>query len=130
MKKKSLKSVVGILVMVGLFFTVFYLSGSFTIRSAIRIGYVGKEGRTEWRGSYTLFNGWMIRTLRPKTEMLHVGVKTEEGSISIEMKDADGKVIYSEENLGTTSFEVPVSGKTKIKITGSGHKGSFDISSE
>ncbi len=128
MKHKLMKLVIGFVVVGALLFAGTHLFGVFTIRSAVRVAYVGTEGWKKWTGRYTLLNGWMQRTLRPEAEMLHVDVKTESGALSIEMKNTEGAVIFSEENIGTSSFDVPVSGKTKIKITASNHKGSFDIS--
>ena len=128
-KPKSLKSTIILVVIV--MAAVFLLSnlGIGTLRSATRIGYVGSDGWSSWSARYTLLDGWLQRTIHPKTDTLHVEVRTESGTISIEMKDADGSIIFSESNIGTLSFEVEVSGKVVIKIEADHHKGSFDISS-
>lgn len=128
-KPKSLKfTVLFVIIVVASVFLLRYL-GIGTLRSATRIGYVGNDGWSSWSAKYTLFDGWMQHTIRPKTDMLHVEVTTESGTISIEMKDADGNILFSENNIETSSFEVKVSGKVVIKIEADRHKGSFNISS-
>ena len=110
---------------------IFLLSslGIGTLRSGIRVGYVGHDSLSNWSASYFWLLGRLQHTIYPETDTLHVEVKTESGTISIEMKDADGNVIFSENNIGTSSFEVKVSGKVVIKIEADQHKGGFGISS-
>lgn len=127
-KPKSLKStILSIVIAVA---AVFLLSnlGIGTLRSATRIGYVGNEGWSSWSARYTLLDGWLQRTIHPKADTLYVEVETESGTISIEMKDVHGNIIFSESNIGTSSFEIEVLGKVVIKIEADHHKGSFDIS--
>lgn len=128
-KPKYLKfTVLFVIIVVAFVFLLRYL-GIGTLRSATRIGYVGNAGWSSWSASYTLLDGWQQHTIRPKTDTLHVEVKTESGTISIEMKDADGNILFSGNNIETSSFEVKVSGKVVIKIEADHHKGSFNISS-
>lgn len=125
---KSLKAtVISAVIMVAVIFFLNYL-GIGTVRSGTRIGYIGNEGWSSWSARYTLLDGWFQRTIHPKTDTIHVEVETESGSISIEMKDADGNIIFSESDIETTSFDAEVPGKVVIKIDGDHHKGSFDIS--
>ena len=128
-KPKSLKSTIIFVVIIVAFILLLSYLGIGTLRSATRIGYVGKDGWSGWSASYTLLDGRLQHTIRPETDTLHVDVKTESGTISIEMKDADGNIIFSESNVETSSFEVNVSGKVVVKIEADHHKGSFDISS-
>ncbi len=128
-KPKSLKSTIILVIIVVAFVLLLSYLGIGTLRNATRIGYVGKDGRSSWSASYALLDGRLQHTIRPETDTLHVDVKTESGTISIEMKDADGKIIFSESNLETSSFEVNVPGKVVVKIEAAHHKGSFDISS-
>ena len=128
-KPKSLKfTIIFIVIVVAAILLLSYL-GIGTLKSATRIGYVGNDGWSSWSASYTLLDGRMQHTISPKTETLHVKVKTESGTISIEMKDADGNIFFSEKDMETSSYEVEVSGKVVIKIDADHHKGSFDISS-
>ncbi len=69
----------------------------------------------------------MTRNLHPKTDTLQVEVQTDSGTISIEIQDEDGNVIFDESNIGTASFDVDVSGKVTVKIEADHHKGSFSI---
>lgn len=104
-------------------------AGLSTTRSATRIGYTGKEGWRNWTGSYVYLDGTMRKTLHPKTVpgVYHIAVETQAGSISIELLDADGNVIFSQTDIETGEFDVEVSGRIVAKITAKGHRGSFSI---
>lgn len=115
-----------ILISVGNVFLAYNL-GTASIRSATRINYVGNEGYSNWTGRYSSLDGTMKKSIHPKTDMLHIEVKTDKGTISIEIQDADGNVIFDEHDIGTGSFDVAVSGKVAVKITADHHKGSFSI---
>ena len=107
-----------------------YLAGSLGIgstRSATRIAYVGNEGRGSWTGRYHSLDGTMKKWIYPKTDALHIEVKTDSGAISIEIQDTDGNVIFDQSDIGTASFDVDVSGKVVVRITADHHKGSFSI---
>lgn len=128
-KPKSLKFIIifDVIVIAAIF--LLSHSGIGTLRSGTMVGYVSSGGWSSWSARYTLLDGRLRHTIRPQTDMLYVDVKTESGTISIEMKDAEGNVIFSELDIGTSSFEVKVSGKVVIQIEADHHKGSFDISS-
>lgn len=128
-KIKSLKSIIiFVVIMVAVILLMNFL-GIGTRRSATRVGYVSHDGWSSWSASYALLDGWLQHTIHPKTGTLYVDVETESGTISIEMKDADGNIIFSKNNIETSSFEVEVSGKVVIRVEADHHKGSFDISS-
>ena len=129
-KPKSLKSAVIFVVIVVATIILLSSLGIGTLRSGIRVGYVSHDSLSSWSASYFWLLGRLQHTIYPETDTLHVEVKTESGTISIEMKDADGNVIFSENNIGTSSFDVEVSGKVVIKIEADQHKGGFDISSQ
>ena len=129
-KPKSPKSAVIFVVIVVAVIILLSSLGIGTLRSGIRVGYVGHGSSNSWSASYFWLLGRLQRTIYPEMDTLHVEVKTESGTISIEMKDADGNVIFSENNIGTSSFDVNVSGKVVIKIEADQHKGGFDISSQ
>lgn len=101
--------------------------GFATTRSATRIGYSGNEGWSSWSGAYISLDGTMQKSIHPKDDTLHIEVTTESGMISIEIKDADGNIVFGEENIGTDSFDVKVSGKVIVKINADNHKGEFSI---
>ena len=128
-KPKSPKSAVIFVIIVVVAIILLSALGIGTLRSGIRVGYVSHDSLHSWSASYFWLLGRLQHTIYPETDTLHVEVKTESGTISIEMKDADGNVIFSKNNIGTSSFEVNVSGKVVIKIEADQHKGSFNISS-
>lgn len=99
----------------------------FSVRSGTRIGYVGKESRSSWSGSYISLDGMMKKSIYPKGDVLHVEVNTESGTISMEITDTHGNILFEKDNIETSSFDVEVSGKVKIRIEADHHKGSFDI---
>ena len=98
-----------------------------TGRSSVRVGYVGHAGRQSWSASYAMLTGRERHTLHPEGNVLHVEVETESGSISMEMKDGEGSVIFSESDIQTSSFDVETTGKTVITIHADNHKGGFEI---
>lgn len=95
--------------------------------SATKIGYVGNEGYSSWSGTYSYLDGTMKKCIHPKTDELHIEVRTDDGAISIEVQDADGNAILNEYNIGTAAFDVAVSGKVDVRIIADSHKGSFSI---
>ena len=126
-KVKSLKSAIALVavIVVAILATNFFGIG--TQRSAVRVGFVNKGGWRSWSASYTLLDGWLEHTIRPESDLLHVEVETESGTISIEMKDADGGIVFSEGNIETSSFEVQVPQKVVIRVDADHHKGGFSI---
>lgn len=104
------------------------LTGGFgSTRSAVRIGYVGSEGWSNWSGRYASLSGTMKKTIHPKEDVLHIEAKTNSGAISIEIWDADGNIVFDERDIGTASFDIDVSTKLVVKITAEKHSGSFLI---
>lgn len=128
-KPKTLKSAVVIGFVVVMLVTAANLLGIGTVSCSKRIGYVCKDGWRSWSARYTMLSGRLKHTIHLKDtqETVHVKVVTEDGSISIEMKDTDGNVIFEDHNMVTSDFDVPVSGKTVIRIEADHHKGSFHI---
>ena len=99
-----------------------------TGRSSVRVGYVGHSGRQSWSASYAMLTGRERHTLHPEGNALHVEVDTQSGSISMEMADGAGNVIFSENDIQTSSFDVETDGKAVITIRADVHKGGFNIS--
>lgn len=128
-KTKNLISVALIVITVVTLIAIANFLGIGTMRSATAIGYVSNDGWRNWSASYTMLDGTLTHTIRPRDtqEKIHVEVVTEDGSISIEMKDADGNVIFDEDNIETSTFDVNVSGKVVVRIEADKHKGSFNI---
>lgn len=121
-------NIVAVIIIIMLFVALTF-SGIGTVRSATHIGYVSNESRSSWSARYNLLDGSMRRTLYlpQSTEPIHVEVLTSSGTISIEMRDAKGKTIFSEDNIGTNSFDIETPGKVVVFIVADHHKGSFQI---
>jgi hypothetical protein len=85
----------------------------------------------------------MRHVIHPKQspDVLRVIVETKKGSISIQMSDADGNVIFDEKEIGlnakknleqdsqTDTFDVKVAGKVVVEIQAKDHQGRFEIKS-
>lgn len=106
-----------------------YFSGIGSLRSGVRLGWVEHKGTDSWSASYSYFNGFCEGKLSidNSPDVLHVEIETEKGTIQLEIKDKDGNIIFSEQNIQTSSFEVEVPGNVTARITTDGHKGSFSI---
>ncbi len=104
-----------------------YGFGFSSIRSALRIGYVGHEGWDSWSASYVKLDGTMKKVLHPQGDTLSISAETESGTISIEVTDKDSSRIFEKENIGTDDFEINVSGRVEVRIEADDHQGSFDI---
>ena len=117
----------GILLLVIALMLVGYYAGFSSARSAVRIGYVGHEGWGSWSASYAQLDGTMKKIIHPDGNTLHISVRTESGSISIEVKDRDGNCLFNEENIGTYELKLDVPGQVEVRIKAEKHKGGFDI---
>lgn len=127
-KLKSKASILIILIIVAATVLIAVKLGGFSsTRSAVRIGYFGSEGRSSWSGNYAMLDGIMQKTIYPRGDILNLSVKTESGTISIEIKNADGDILFQENQIGTQTFEIQVTGKVTVRIEAEKHKGSFDI---
>ena len=101
--------------------------GFASTRSATIILYVSNEGRSNWSANYTMLDGTMQKKVHTDDGRLSISVVTESGSISIKVKDQDGNLVFDENNLETSSFEVEVSKKAVVHIEADHHKGSFSM---
>lgn len=128
-KPKNRKSMILLVLVVVVVVAAASYLGLGTTRSGMRIGYAGNEGLRGWSGNYMLMDGTFRHTIWPKTipTILHLDVKTEAGTISIEMTDADGAVLFDEENMVTGSFDIAVESHVKVRIDADQHKGGFHI---
>ena len=127
-KLKSKASILIILIIVAATVLIAVKLGGFSsTRSAVRIGSFGSEGRSNWSGNYAMLDGIMQKTIYPDGDILNLSVKTESGTISIEIKNADGDILFQENQIGTETFEIQVTGKVTVRIEAEKHKGSFDI---
>lgn len=130
-KPKSLTSAILIALIVIACIAAANFLGIGTIYSATRIGYVEHGGWRNWSAKYTMLHGQMKHTIRPEDtqKTLHIEVVTEDGSISIEITDKDGNIVFDEDNMETATYDVNVSEKVVVRIEADKHKGSFNIES-
>lgn len=126
-KSKSLKKALFIVCIVAALMLAANYFGIGTMRSASCIGYTGHDGWRNWSASYTRLDGKMKHTIRPKDNQktLHVEIVTEEGSLSMKIKDAKGNILFEKEQLETSEFDVKAEGKAVVSVEAKGHKGSF-----
>lgn len=126
MKKSNFMGIIIILLIV---LSILGLTGNLgTIHSGTRIMYISNAGRDYWSAEYQYFDGFMQRNLwMEEDDVLKVSIETDEGKIDLEIKDSEGNVIFSEEAIQTSEFEVKVSGKITIRIDGDDHEGSFSF---
>lgn len=130
-RKPWIFSVVTVVVTLLICFGAIFIANQFNCvntRSALRVGYVGNETLDAWSGRYTKLDGIMERSIYPNSDVLHIDVETNSGSISIEIRDNDDKIIFNEQNMETSYFDVDVSGNVNVRIKAENHKGSFSIS--
>ena len=113
------------------------------MKFVLRVMYTGKNGWRSGTGRYQRLNGYMRHVIHPKQspDVLRVIVETKKGSISIQMSDADGNVIFDEKEIGlnakknleqdsqTDTFDVKVAGKVVVEIQAKDHQGRFEIKS-
>ena len=131
-KPKNAGSAILIVAVVIVLIVVTRYIGIGTTRNATRAGYVDKGGWHDWSASYTLLDGTLQHTLRPRSSdnLLHINVKNESGTLSIEVKNAGGDVVFQEENLDTGEYDMYVSEKVTVIVRAKGHKGSFSFNFE
>lgn len=122
------KKVISILAL-AIFVGMMTLGGLGTMRSGNRVGYTELADRNSWSANYLYLDGFMQRNLwKAETEEeLHIVVETMEGTLAIEIKDEEGNVIFSQENMETGRYEAPASEKYVVRVTAEEHKGSFYI---
>lgn len=102
-------------------------AGTVSTRSAVRIGYIGSETRSNWTGRYASLDGTMRKTIHSQGDQLHIEVETKSGTISMEVRDADGALLFDGDHMETGAFDVPAPGKVTVYIEADHHQGSFRI---
>lgn len=95
--------------------------------SCTRIAYVTQETRSTWKASYYSIDGTMQKVLYPKHDTITLEVETQSGSISIQILDARGSVLFEEQQMDTQTYFIDVGKKIKVVITADDHEGSFSI---
>lgn len=126
MKKKTQNIIGSTVCLIAALIFSFAIAGCST-KSAVRVGSVEHTTSTEWSESHMQLDGTMSYTLNVKSGTLEVEITTNSGSIALEIVDGEGTTVYRGNDLATCSFSVGAKGKTKIKVTGKEHSGSFSF---
>ena len=105
-------------------------SGVAPTGSGLQMGWVERNTRDHWSATYAFHDGYQQRTINSDGEpiVLEVEIVSSSGEIGMTITDENGNVIYEEQGIETSSFEIEIPGKVTIKITGDDHKGSFSLS--
>lgn len=103
------------------------MTGAVGTSSGLRVGYTESTVGNVWTASYGYFDGRNSRTINGKATVLSGVVHTEEGELDVLVTDQEGNPVFFRENVGTDSFEVPISGKVRVTITAHKHRGGFTL---
>ena len=111
-------------------FVVILRSGVAPTGSGLQMGWVESNTRDHWSAKYAFHDGYQQRTINTDGEetVLEVEIVSCSGEIGMTVTDDNGNVIYDQQGIKTSSFEIEISGKVTVKITGDNHKGSYSIS--
>lgn len=108
---------------------VFSMIGGASAGSGLKVGWSERKGPDFWRASYAYYDGWRKSTInRNETATtLYAEVVTESGALGMTVTDEAGNIVFSQENLGTDTYEIPLSGRSRLRITAEKHKGQFSL---
>ena len=111
-------------------FVVILRSGVAPTGSGLQMGWVESNTRDHWSATYAFHDGYQQRTINTDGEatVLEVEIISSSGEIGMTVLDEKGNLIYDQQGIETSSFEIEISGKVTVKITGEDHKGSFSLS--
>ena len=111
-------------------FVVILRSGVAPTGSGLQMGWVESNTRDHWSATYAFHDGYQQRTINTDGEptVLEVEIVSSSGEIGMTVTDENGNVIYDQKGIETSSFEIEISGKVIVKITGEDHKGSYSLS--
>lgn len=105
-------------------------SGIATSGSDLRVGWVENNTADSWTARYALHDGSRQRTVNTDGEpsVIAVDILSVSGELGLTVTDEQGTVLFSQQDIETSSFEIPIPGRATVKITGDDHKGSFSLS--
>lgn len=118
-----------ILAVVGISLLTTAVTGSFSIGSGLKVDWSERKGPDFWSASYFYYDGWQQRTINRNgtATTLYAEVVTESGALGMTVTDGEGNVLFSEEAVETGSFEIPIRGRTGLRLTADGHKGRISL---
>ena len=99
-----------------------------TIDSGLKLGWVENKGMDHWSATYAFHDGYQQRTINTDGEatVLEVEIVSSSGEIGMTVTDENGNVIFDQQGIETSSFEIEISGKVTVKITGSYAASQYD----
>ena len=105
-------------------------SGVAPTGSGVQMGWVESNTRNHWSATYAFHDGYQQRTINADGEptVLEVEIVSSSGAIGMTVTDEGGNVIYDQQTMEMSSFEIKISGKVTIRIKDEDHKGSFSLS--
>ena len=111
-------------------FLVILRTGVAPTGSGLQMGWVESNTRDHWSATYAFHDGYQQRTINAdgKPTLLKVEIVSSSGELGMTVTDESGNVIFDQQGIATSSFEIEVSGKATVTITGEEHKGSFSLS--
>lgn len=97
--------------------------------SARKVLFFENKGINQWSANYFLLSGHLERNvdIGSNFKQMKVDVKTSKGSIGLKITDESGNVIFTDNNILTSTFEIKAEGRITIRIDAKSHKGSFSI---
>ncbi len=123
-----------LLLVLGVMFAIIFLSAD-TVSTGVCIGYHETshyQGDSHtFKGGYKKLNGIKTEHIDPvrSPAVYLMEIETVSGSVSVEIKDEQGHLIFEEKDIQNGSFEVILDGPSVVTFTGNEHKGSFSFTS-
>jgi len=110
-------------------FVVILRFGAASSGSGLKMGWVESNTHDHWSATYAFHDGYRQRTLNTDGEpaTLMVEIVSGSGEIGMTVTDEKGNIIYDRQGIETSSFEIEISGKVTVRITGEDHEGSFSL---
>lgn len=124
----SLKIAIPVMAVILIILIVLKAGGYMNFSSGTKLGFVGNSTGHTYSGRYSRISGTFGKTLSPSkdSKSIHCEIHTESGSIHVLITDAGtDEVLFDSEISSDEQFDLEASSKVKIKITTSGHKGSY-----
>ena len=110
-------------------FVVILRNGVAPTGSGLQVGWVESNTRDHWSATYAFHDGYQQRTINSNGEptVLEVEIVSSSGEIDMSVTDENGNIIYDQQGIETSSFEIEIPSKVTVKIIGEEHKGSFSL---
>lgn len=106
------------------------LKGGFaSTQSGLQMGWVESNTRDQWSATYSFHDGYVQRVINSDGDpaILNVEIVSASGEIGMTITDEDGNLIFNQQGIETSSFQVEIPGRVTVKITGEDHRGSYSL---